>query len=222
MSDHESEFDPYHKWLGIVPKDRPPHHYRLLGVEIFEEDLDVIDIHANKQASYLRTCAKGTHSAIAEKLLNEVAAARLCLLDPEKKAEYDARLRASQAAAASETNPPRALAMPAATNPPAAAPAAGAFLPPSTPPAPVPSALPAPVPVANVRPAPVVRAVSPASPVGGVNDAQPLTTVKRHSRRASTYARSRRRKTNVWVYALCIGALLIVGALLILLFTIGQ
>lgn len=23
-------FDPYHKWLGIPPKDQPPNHYRLL------------------------------------------------------------------------------------------------------------------------------------------------------------------------------------------------
>ena len=29
-------FDPYHKWLGISPKDQPPHHYRLLGIDLFE------------------------------------------------------------------------------------------------------------------------------------------------------------------------------------------
>jgi hypothetical protein len=28
-----SEFDPYRKWLGIPPKDQPPHYYRLLGIE---------------------------------------------------------------------------------------------------------------------------------------------------------------------------------------------
>ncbi|HQU45105.1 MAG TPA: hypothetical protein PK867_19985 [Pirellulales bacterium] len=37
-------FDPYHKWLGIPPKDQPPNHYRLLGIELFEEDLEVIDL----------------------------------------------------------------------------------------------------------------------------------------------------------------------------------
>jgi hypothetical protein len=35
-------FDPYHKWLGILPKDQPPHHYRLLAIEPFESDPDVI------------------------------------------------------------------------------------------------------------------------------------------------------------------------------------
>ena len=29
-------FDPYHDWLGIAPKDQPPNHYRLLGVDLFE------------------------------------------------------------------------------------------------------------------------------------------------------------------------------------------
>lgn len=56
-------FDPYHKWPGIAPKDQPPNHYRLLGIELFEDDCD------------------------------ELAAARVCLLKPEGKAEYDARLR---------------------------------------------------------------------------------------------------------------------------------
>ena len=29
----DGAFDPYHKWLGIPPKQQPPDHYRLLGVE---------------------------------------------------------------------------------------------------------------------------------------------------------------------------------------------
>ena len=32
------EFDPDHKWLGIPPKDQPPNHYRLLGLDLFESD----------------------------------------------------------------------------------------------------------------------------------------------------------------------------------------
>jgi len=35
-------FDAYYFWLAIPPKDQPPNHYRLLGVELFEENLDVI------------------------------------------------------------------------------------------------------------------------------------------------------------------------------------
>ena len=37
------QFDAYHKWLGIPPKDQPPHHYRLLGLDPFESDPAVIE-----------------------------------------------------------------------------------------------------------------------------------------------------------------------------------
>lgn len=87
-----TDFDPYHKWLGILPKDQPPHHYRLLGIELFEADPDVIDSAADKQMTYLRSCASGPHVALSQKLLNEVAAARVCLLNAEKKRAYDTEL----------------------------------------------------------------------------------------------------------------------------------
>ena len=38
-----AEFDPYYEWLGIVPKDQPPHHYRLLGIQPFETDPHLIE-----------------------------------------------------------------------------------------------------------------------------------------------------------------------------------
>lgn len=89
-------FDPYHKWLGIAPQDQPPNHYRLLGLNFFESDLEVIEIAANKQMAYLQSCT-GPEVAQAQKLLNEIAAARLCLLDPKKKAAYDAKLKENTA-----------------------------------------------------------------------------------------------------------------------------
>ncbi len=86
-------FDAYHKWLGIPPKDQPPHHYRLLGIELFEPDADVIDAAANRVSAYLEGCNQGAHSAHLQKLLEEVAAARRCLLDAARKALYDDELR---------------------------------------------------------------------------------------------------------------------------------
>jgi hypothetical protein len=86
-------FDPYHKWLGIGPKDQPPHLYRLLGVDAFETELDVIDIAADQRIRALRGFQAGPHGAESQKLLNEVAHARLLLLDPDRKAEYDRELR---------------------------------------------------------------------------------------------------------------------------------
>ncbi|MGD0654342.1 MAG: LamG-like jellyroll fold domain-containing protein [Thermoguttaceae bacterium] len=86
-------FDPYHKWLGIPPKDQPPNYYRLLAIDPFESDPEVIDAAANRQMAYVQQRATGEHTAESQKLLNELAAARLCLLDQKKKAQYDLQLR---------------------------------------------------------------------------------------------------------------------------------
>ncbi|NQV24541.1 MAG: hypothetical protein HQ518_09255 [Rhodopirellula sp.] len=95
MSD---SFDPYHIWLGIPPKDQPPNHYRLLGLQNLEENTDVIDAAANRQTAYLHEMAAGPRRKESQQLLNEIAVARRCLLSPEKKQEYDEQLRADAAA----------------------------------------------------------------------------------------------------------------------------
>ena len=111
------EFDPYHKWLGIAPKDQPPHHYRLLGIDLFEADLDVIDAAAMKQIAYIRQCALGPHGELSQQLLNKLSEAQVCLLNPEQKAAYDGRLKAKlNAKSKAQPAPTRAdtLAKPAA------------------------------------------------------------------------------------------------------------
>ena len=86
-------FDPYHQWLGIPPSEQPANHYRLLGINLFESDPDVIDAAANRQMVHLRSYQAGKRAALSQKLLNEVAAARVCLLDPARKTAYDEDLR---------------------------------------------------------------------------------------------------------------------------------
>ena len=93
-------FDPYLHWLGIRDPQRPPNHYRLLGVELFESDPEVISNAADRQMAHVRTFQSGRHLAESQKLLNELAAAKVCLLNPEKKAAYDAQLLAERAALA--------------------------------------------------------------------------------------------------------------------------
>lgn len=93
-----AEFDPYYKWLGILPKDQPANHYRLLGIERFEGDADVIEAAADQRMAHVRTYQTGQNSALSQKILNELSAAKLCLLDADKKADYDAKLRAELAA----------------------------------------------------------------------------------------------------------------------------
>jgi serine/threonine protein kinase len=87
------QFDPYHQWLGIPPKHQPPNHYRLLGIEPFEKNLEVIERAADQRVLYLKSLQSGQHSVSLQQLLNELAAARVCLLNSAKKAEYDVKLR---------------------------------------------------------------------------------------------------------------------------------
>ncbi|MDG2384212.1 MAG: NPCBM/NEW2 domain-containing protein [Pirellulaceae bacterium] len=89
-------FDPYHQWLGIRDLARPPSHYRLLGIETFESNREVIATAADRQMAHLRTYQQGKNVDLSERLLNEVSAAKVCLLDPEKKSEYDRRLRETE------------------------------------------------------------------------------------------------------------------------------
>ena len=90
-------FDPYYKWLGIPPNEQPPNHYRLLGLQLFESNAEVIEAAANRQMAYVQQRASGKHAAVSQKLLNELSAARVCLLDPKKKAAYDDGLRRAMA-----------------------------------------------------------------------------------------------------------------------------
>lgn len=88
-----SSFDPYRRWLGIPQSEQPAHHYRLLGLALFEEDPEVIEGAADRQMTHVRKFQTGPYSADSQRLLNELAAARLCLLDRERKKDYDFRLR---------------------------------------------------------------------------------------------------------------------------------
>ena len=88
--------DPYHKWLGIPPTEQPPNHYRLLGITIFENDPEVIEAAADARMSHLKTYQLGKYYVLSERLLGEVSIARVCLLNSDKKAEYDQDLRSRQ------------------------------------------------------------------------------------------------------------------------------
>lgn len=98
-------FDPYHKWLGISPDEQPPDHYRLLGVNRFERDADVIQEAADQRMGHVRTHQNGKYGDLSQKLLNEIAAARVVLLNSQKRAAYDRQLRAQLAPAATGAPP---------------------------------------------------------------------------------------------------------------------
>jgi WD40 repeat protein len=91
-----SDFDPYHIWLGIPETARPISKYRLLGIDDFENNTEVIGAAAERQTIYLRTLQAGEHAVLVADLLNEVSQARVTLLNADQKAEYDEGLRKQQ------------------------------------------------------------------------------------------------------------------------------
>ncbi len=98
----------YHRLLGIPVKDQPPTLYRLLGVEAFEENRDVIDAAAERQMTFLKNHQLGPNAAHVEHLLGQVAQARVTLLNPERRAAYDQTLRAAKSTpAAAPVRPTR-------------------------------------------------------------------------------------------------------------------
>ena len=108
------KFDPYLQWLGIRDPQRPPNHYRLLGLEPFETDGDVILNAADRQMAHIRNFQAGKNSNWSQRILNELSAAKICLLNAQRKAAYDAQLKqtlkpappvAAQAAAPSAAAP---------------------------------------------------------------------------------------------------------------------
>lgn len=93
------QFDAYHKWLGIPPKDQPPNHYRLLGLTEFTNDPAVIQSAADRQTAHLQTIPPTADCAdVLRQVMQQVKAAELCLLDAGHKAAYDQQLKAQRTA----------------------------------------------------------------------------------------------------------------------------
>src|SRR5689334_18552296 len=92
-SPSKDSFDPYYTWLGIPPNEQPPTHYRLLGVTLYEANAEVVSNAADRQMAHIRTFQSGARSKESQRLLNEIAQARVTLLSAEKKSQYDAALR---------------------------------------------------------------------------------------------------------------------------------
>lgn len=112
-----TEFDPYHRWLGIPPTEQPADRYRLLGLARFEDDAEVIYDAAERQMGHVRRYGVGQHSALSQQILNELAAAKVCLLDPKRKAAYDAQLRSELDARLANSPDRRPDAIPSASPP---------------------------------------------------------------------------------------------------------
>lgn len=92
-------FDPYREWLGVEDSHRPPNHYVLLGLALFEHDREKIwNTSMGLMASVLEH-DPGPHCEDARRIFDELEQARDCLCDPHAKQAYDAKLRERRAAA---------------------------------------------------------------------------------------------------------------------------
>ena len=87
-----SDIDVYKEWLGIPEGDRPPDHYTLLRLVMFEDDPDKVRNNYRKLNGHVRKFATGQYLKQSQDLLNELAKAMLSLTDLDSKQEYDASL----------------------------------------------------------------------------------------------------------------------------------
>ena len=106
-------FDPYRDWLDIAGGKAGADYYRLLGLKTYESDPRRIQAAADKQIAKVEQIAPGSHALQRLQLLDELRAARICLLNPAARARYDAALRA-QPRADSSTKGSAATAIPLA------------------------------------------------------------------------------------------------------------
>lgn len=81
-------FDPYSHWLDIPTDRRPPTHFDLLGVPPDETDEQRIRRAQAERYARIRTYALGTNKEHADRLLDELAQALVCLTDPGRREAY--------------------------------------------------------------------------------------------------------------------------------------
>ncbi|MDB5329551.1 MAG: type fimbrial assembly protein PilB [Phycisphaerales bacterium] len=117
--------DEYSQWLRIPPDvSRPPNHYALLGLPTFCADAKAIEEAADRQLERLDRHALDPdleRRAQCQRMMDEVAQARLTVIHPQRRAAYDRRLIANGVVPVSDaqSDPTTASEIPAADAAPA-------------------------------------------------------------------------------------------------------
>ena len=79
-------FDPYYKWLGILPAEQLVNHYRPAATDESVRERSRCDRGRRRiSEQYLRSLQTGQYSDLSQELLNKISSAKLCLLKPDKK-----------------------------------------------------------------------------------------------------------------------------------------
>lgn len=105
-------FNAYREWLGIASQSDIPSYYELLGLRPLEPDTAQIEAAYQRQSARLTAQLSSGQADVAQRLLGEIAEARLTLLTPTAKRAYDTALAATIASTAPVASSP--VEMPAA------------------------------------------------------------------------------------------------------------
>jgi hypothetical protein len=95
-------FNPYREWLGLGANS--PNHYELLGLPLQESDTATIAGAAERAITRVRSFRPGPLAREWAGLLDEIRAAKECLLNADRRGQYDTDQ--AQAAAADPILPP--------------------------------------------------------------------------------------------------------------------
>src|SRR5216683_3025262 len=79
-------------WLGIADASWPPDHYRLLGLEAGEPNIERIEEQVHRRLEAVRRYQL-TNPELVTEAMNRLAQAFVCLTDAAAKQAYDVELR---------------------------------------------------------------------------------------------------------------------------------
>lgn len=90
-SSNQSDFDGYHKWLGI-PKSKSRSYYYILALSLDEEDHDVIRAAVEQRRHFVESKRGEGHDEVVAEILYQINEAEVTLLNEELRREYDRRI----------------------------------------------------------------------------------------------------------------------------------
>ncbi len=90
-SSNQSDFDGYHKWLGI-PKSKSRSYYDILAIALDEEDHDVIRAAVEQRRHFVESKRGEGHDDDVAEILYQINEAEVTLLNEELRHEYDRRM----------------------------------------------------------------------------------------------------------------------------------
>ena len=100
-----ADFNPYREWLQIQSAAATPDYYALLGLPALESDSAQINAGFQRQAARVAPHLAGEHSGPAQRLMSELAEARVTLLTPTARRAYDLALAAAHQQATQAPQP---------------------------------------------------------------------------------------------------------------------